>query len=297
MKGAAKLAVFLPALLLAACDQGGPTATDFNASVTGPGPVVGTTATPSAEEIDVCKRGPAANVVFAIVDLGPEAGSALSDDGADGSATIAAGTCERIAFNGGGRDTVQVTETVPAGQQLDSIIRQQLTPAGTTVTKFTGTNSVKAFLTGGGTSGEGAVITFYNSLIPPPGDEGCTPGFWKNNALKHGASAWAGSGFTPNQLLGPIFTGELAVFSTQTLVQILGGGGGDGIEGAQEILLRAAVAALLNAGSPNVDYPLTVAQIIAQVNAALATNDRDTILALAGVLDGFNNLGCPIDQN
>ena len=59
--------------------------------------------------------------------------------------------------------------------------------------------------------------------------------------------------------------------------------------GASKNLLRQAVAALLNAASSGVDYPLSVVQVINQVNAALASNDRNTILALAGTLDQYNN--------
>jgi hypothetical protein len=70
--------------------------------------------------------------------------------------------------------------------------------------------------------------------------------------------------------------------------------GGSSLDGARQILLRQAVAALLNAAHPNVDYPKTTAGVIADVNAALASNNRSTIVALATTLDGMNNLGCPI---
>ena len=81
----------------------------------------------------------------------------------------------------------------------------------------------------------------------------------------------------------------------RTLLQALNFQGGTTTLAAARILLRAAVAALLNAASPDVDYPLTVAQVIAQVNAALASGDRSTMLSLANQLDQFNNLGCPLD--
>jgi hypothetical protein len=54
------------------------------------------------------------------------------------------------------------------------------------------------------------------------------------------------------------------------------------------------VAALLNAANPNVDYPLTEAEIIAAVNAAL-TGNRNAMLSLAATLDGYNNAGCPLN--
>ena len=43
---------------------------------------------------------------------------------------------------------------------------------------------------------------------------------------------------------------------------------------------------------PEVDYSLTAAQIVSRVNAALASGDRATILALAGDLDRRNHAGC-----
>jgi hypothetical protein len=65
--------------------------------------------------------------------------------------------------------------------------------------------------------------------------------------------------------------------------------------GAAQILLRQAVAAVLNARA-GIGYPLTVQQVINEVNTALASCDRDTILAEASRLDTFNNLGCPLPR-
>lgn len=126
---------------------------------------------------------------------------------------------------------------------------------------------------------------------PPTGDQGCSPGYWKNHT-----ASWSGTGFSPGQTAGSVFT-ALSAFPTlasKTLLQSIQGGGGPGTLGAATILMRAATAALLNAASPGVDYPLTQAQVISQVNAALASNDRNTMLALASTLDGDNNLGCPL---
>jgi hypothetical protein len=85
--------------------------------------------------------------------------------------------------------------------------------------------------------------------------------------------------------------------SDDTLLDALAYPGGGQLTGAARILLRAAVAALLNAVHPEVDYPHTVAEVIADVNAALASNSRSTMLALAGALDADNNLGCPLNGN
>ena len=81
----------------------------------------------------------------------------------------------------------------------------------------------------------------------------------------------------------------------RTLQQALSFQGGSGTTAAARILLRAAVAALLNSAHPNIDYPLTTTEIIADVNAALASQNRSTMLALARELDSANNLGCPLN--
>lgn len=127
------------------------------------------------------------------------------------------------------------------------------------------------------------------------GNQGCTPGYWKNHT-----SNW--QEYTPSTKVKFNFTipASLASFvGNETFLQALQGGGGPGVNGAVTILLRAAVAADLNAAHEGVGYPyrrfVEPFQIQAQVNAALASLDRDTMLALATVLDDANNLGCPLN--
>lgn len=132
------------------------------------------------------------------------------------------------------------------------------------------------------------------------GDQGCSPGFWKNHP-----KVWPAT-YSPNALGSTYFTFpngtpnyscNLTSFGNQTLMQLIQGGGGPGINGAATILLRAAVAGLLNAADPRVDYPLSPVQVVNQVNSALASCDRNVMTNLAGTLDGYNNLGCPIDAH
>jgi hypothetical protein len=78
-----------------------------------------------------------------------------------------------------------------------------------------------------------------------------------------------------------------------TLQAALDGSGGPGVNGAATILLRAGAAAYLNSLTPEIYYPLTTAQVISQVNTALASGNRDTMLTLASSLDQKNNAGCP----
>lgn len=124
------------------------------------------------------------------------------------------------------------------------------------------------------------------------GADGCTPGYWKNHT-----DSWGPTGYSPSQTVGSVFSGASAFpsLASQTLLAGLNGGGGPGTLGAATILIRAGIAGLLNAAHPGVDYAQTSAQIIAAVNAALASNNRDTMLALATTIDTQNNAGCPLN--
>lgn len=125
------------------------------------------------------------------------------------------------------------------------------------------------------------------------GTEGCTPGYWKNHT-----SNW--QEYTPGQVLDvPFdFPDTLASYRTVTLQDALSLRGGRGVDGATQILLRASTAAILNAAHEGLGYPYRrfsqPFSIIEQVNAALASGDRATMLALATELDEANNLGCPL---
>jgi hypothetical protein len=125
---------------------------------------------------------------------------------------------------------------------------------------------------------------------PPIGDQGCSLGFFKNHP-----DAFP-SPYTPQTTLGSAFPClSNTALANVSLQEALSFQGGTGVEGGQRILLRQAVAALLNAASPDIDYPLTVQQVIMRVCAAIASNDRQIMLELSSQLDELNNLGCPLD--
>ncbi|MFC1866487.1 hypothetical protein ACFLYB_07265 [Chloroflexota bacterium] len=170
----------------------------------------------------------------------------------------------------------------------------------------TGANANDGFMPGGGEKlvvvlspmlgdevGQTVLITID---IPEEGDEGCTPGFWKNNAKNKDAVAWVG--YDPEDDFSGTFVideQELRangknVFSDPTLLQALNANG-SGIN----LLARAATAALLNASNPNINYPRTEAEIKADVAAAVAAGD-EAIQTLGEELDDDNNLGCSINQ-
>jgi hypothetical protein len=133
-----------------------------------------------------------------------------------------------------------------------------------------------------------AQCSFIEVLVP--GDyEGKTPGFWKNHP-----QAWT-SPYTPSRSVSSVFSGATAYgLGGDSLMTALSYAGGGSDTGAARILLRQAVAAVLNAAHPQIDYPLSVDSIVSQVNAALASHNRDTMLDLKDTLDEYNNLGADL---
>jgi hypothetical protein len=114
---------------------------------------------------------------------------------------------------------------------------------------------------------------------PPSGQEGCTPGFWKNHPTAFPAP------YSRTTTLGSVFTGLPANYASLTFQQALSQGGG-----GLNALLRQAVAALLSATSPEVDYPLTADEVISLTNAAIASGIYEPT---KDVFDQYNNLEAP----
>lgn len=88
---------------------------------------------------------------------------------------------------------------------------------------------------------------------------------------------------------------ELWFICGNSLMDALKYKGGKGLEGAARIMLRHAVAALLNINHPDVDYPVSGVELISVVNSYLTERDRDDILFKAGVIAGYNEWLCPLD--
>ena len=130
--------------------------------------------------------------------------------------------------------------------------------------------------------------------------EGCSHVFWKNHP-----DLWVG--YTPGALLKNVFTnsagyvyskttGKNAILynvGAKTLMEALGFPDSDGPVGGAMILLRNAVAALLNAADSRVNYSLDPTDVLTYVSNALQSGNRDTMLALEKQVDALNNLGCP----
>jgi hypothetical protein len=129
------------------------------------------------------------------------------------------------------------------------------------------------------------------------GGEGCTPGYWKNNADKWGASAWVG--YAPGDSFEAIFGVDVtlrgngkATYPAPTLREALDANGG-GINA----LARHAVAALLNISNPDIGYGIgSTAALITMVHDAIMSGDEAEIDALHMLLADYNEAGCPLNQ-
>jgi hypothetical protein len=124
--------------------------------------------------------------------------------------------------------------------------------------------------------------------------QGCSHGFWKNDE-----DAWMMTGYAPGNLVGNVFTvpSELSTLADDTLEDALRYHGGNAILGGARILLRHAVASLLNAAHLEINYAVSEAMVISMVNEALAGLDRRAMLQLKGTLDDYNNMYCPLEDD
>lgn len=144
-------------------------------------------------------------------------------------------------------------------------------------------------------SATGAVTAHAENI----GEEGCTPGYWKNhtdNWFEDEGVAIPTTWLLSSPKVGFVTTSALA---GDTLLDALGYKGGSGAAGAERILMRAAASAWLNAAHEGLGYPYRryggVYPIVPTVNAAIASGDRATMLEVAATLDAANNLGCPLN--
>ncbi len=205
--------------------------------------------------------------------------------GVTNTVTLAANECREVAsFDGttafAGPADLTVTETVPANSVLDSIVVESGNRgAPSTFTTLTGVNT---WSFNDADNANGFLVTFYNSMIPPPpppgGGEGCTPGYWKQ---PHHFDSWVS--YSPGDSFDAVFGVSSSFATLLDALEAKGGG--------ENALARHAVAALLNADS-SVDYDLSVAEVIAEVQAAYASGDFETSKNLFA---GYNEQGCPLN--
>lgn len=112
--------------------------------------------------------------------------------------------------------------------------------------------------------------------------QGCSQGFWGNlNNLEH----WLPTGFLPTNLFNMVFN-RAAFSATFTLLQAV-----NQPRGQLNALGRQAVAALLNAAHPNIDFPLTVNQVIQRFQTAF---DSGVYGPTTDFFEELNTAFCPL---
>ncbi len=119
--------------------------------------------------------------------------------------------------------------------------------------------------------------------------EGLTPGYWKNHTEN-----WVG--YDPADPIESVFDNVPAELQGTSLLDALKWPGGDEVEDKAQLLLHHAVAAVLNAAHPNIDYPWSEGEIVDAVEAALASGDPDEMLDLKDMLDMWNNFGADLSS-
>lgn len=130
--------------------------------------------------------------------------------------------------------------------------------------------------------------------VPVPqegGGQGCTPGYWRQ---PHHFDSW--TTYEPDDSIEDPFDIPSSVMLARpergeaedlTLIEGLELRGGD-----VNALIRHAIAALLNAVSPDVSYDLSVSEVKSKFNAAISGGD---IEGTKNEFEGFNEQGCPLN--
>lgn len=206
-----------------------------------------TTSAPEFGKVKVCKSS-TSNVsgtfTFGRTAVGGSTGSALAN------ATIAPNNCVVVAEDfsvSGVGSNITITET-SAG--LVSITGQTIDNPGAPVVSnqpFTngGTLFVNQF--------HGFTITYHNFVEETTGNNGCSPGYWKNHQFP--------APYTSSTTFASVFGNN--VYGDATLLTVLSTGGG-----GLAALGRQTVSALFNA-TVYADFGYTAAEVIAAFNAVV----------------------------
>lgn len=233
--------------------------------------------------IDLCKFGPEGS--WASFEISATGGTFLLGSEFTFTDVTANGPCKGVwRASDGETHSVTITETDRSpGTFLETIIA-----LADDYTVDVGLKSVTLVMEPGSYAG----VYFKNAgEVFENGFEGCTPGFWRQ---AHHYEYW--SGFSPDDTWGGVFDdpGSHSPPGRNPTPFTASSRLGDVVElGGGEIfaLARHAVAALLNASSPDVDYPLTVAEVVSLVNAALASEEYEVS---KNQIEAYNELGCDV---
>ena len=270
-------AAVMVAAVAAACSDSATGPTQRAAFVPKANMAVGdlTNATAVATQLKICKTGDVGGT-FTTTDVGD--GDASGNPSIQSPLNVAPGEC-RIAVIDEGDATFSIGDFFTVSEADQPNVTETL---------------VQCVINGGAVlpcpaqffinTAHGWTLTF-NNHAEPPGDEGCTPGYWKQD--QHFGS-WAPVAL--NTTFSSVF--GAGIFGG-TLLEALGLNGGE-----LNALIRHGAAAYLNASNGDVDYAYTTAQVIDIVQgdgayAGLTVEERKDLLDAAN--NGIG--GCPLGRN
>ncbi|MDX1578099.1 MAG: hypothetical protein R3266_06425 [Gemmatimonadota bacterium] len=286
-------AAALALVALGACDQS-PSAPDGVTDASGAQSVAPAAADGVVEvgEFEVCKTyvgnpGPAVTVDWEV----DRESTGFGNVDLSGSVSLADGDCavvhsyiEDAASNSGAEiQRVTVTEQAVPGYSTEYVLTTRVGPSVVTDPPVAG-NSASGDMQSA--PDNGFLVEFINTEIFVPGNEGCTPGFWRQE--HHFDSYPAGfapttpfigatTGFTYDPALQGPESGNASDLDLLGALTLRGGG--------PNALIRHAAAAILNANSSGVAYSLSVGDVQNLYNVDM---DKDA-------LEAANEAGCPLN--
>lgn len=237
---------------------------------------VTTTSTPVATKIKLCTIGNDGTFSIAATPVAGGTPTVIASP-----TTIPAGKCIEVVDDNDGPNVganVVITETSP-GLVSDTARLSDGTPAGATKPYTDGVTQlfVNQF--------HGWTVVYVNTAPPPPpSNQGCSPGYWKNHTA---VGKWPAP-YTPNEQFSAVFENA---FPGKTLEQVLSTGGG-----GLTALGRQTVGALLNAaklGAPN--FGLSSTQVINMFNSVFPGGNYGALQTTFENLTDVNGRVCPLN--
>ena len=212
-------------------------------------------------------------------------GTVLTPSGDTFSGTLLTGEGAEFGFldSGGTTDEYDFRFTVTGGLLADAFFTNPAQDIGVTVTSES-SNFGGVFNVNFGGEAKGNL----GPLDLQDGQEGCTPGYWKQ---PHHEDSWPGA-YDPMDLFEDVFDRNVLGDASPMLSEAL-----RLKKGGLNALIRHATAALLNAATPGVDPDPafdTTAEVIAAFQAAFDSGPTQVEI-LKDLLDDSNNLGCPLN--
>ncbi len=247
-----------------------------------------TPAGPDVERYEICKRWVGAPGVATFEVSGPvNTHQTSTDDGSWFGPFSALGetdwSCRDVWLEGAAGQIVTVTEIGASGTNPYTLTLVQALTSGSNNPATIGADFVSGRVDG--FTGAGVTAFFTNTeMPPPPGGEGCTPGYWKQ---AHHFGSWTAP-YTPGTLFSDVFEDA---FPSMTLLDVLKQGGG-----GLKALGRHTVAALLNGASAGVAADYSAAQVIAGFNGVFPGTKSD-YNTLKNQYAAANEQGCPLGRN